>query len=531
MDIQKRAELQLNSKVVKKWEEINKHAADIQSLIDEEVQKLEKKCDFVPKESEEEENLESQMKVCVRTRPLLKHEQNAEYLPVVHTSNPHVLVTDPVARSARTDGAGFRLNNSIFDADMAFGPDDDNELVYTSIIHPLLETASKGGIGTMFAYGQTGSGKTHTVSGVITRLSQDLFTEKNKNVSIFLTYVQLLGNTVTDLLVEDFDSEADSEEEGNKKRNSNVGIMEDKFGKVCLVGAKEVEIMNEDDFLTNTNEAQSRRSTSVTFKNDTSSRSHAVCKLTFRNKKIRTAEDGQMFLIDLAGSENAADSQFHDRSRIQETKDINKSLMCLKDCIRNRAKAASDPSTFVHIPYRQSKLSHLLKDAFELESYKPSKTVVIANVAPTYVDLSMTLNTLRYVAPIKQGLKNRTKIEPDLRNPEHWSNEKLCDWISNASKGKVKVQSVCPWETGRQFLSLPESEILSRLMQNKMSEKDAKAFYIRLWKMFIDSKTKERRDKMRPIRKQRNLKSSNPRVVANGVQKTQNGNCEDEKKL
>jgi len=307
--------------------------------------------------------------------------------------------------------------------------------------------------------------------------------------------------------------------------------MEDKFGKVCLVGAKEVEIMNEDDFLKTTNEAQSRRTTSVTFKNDTSSRSHAVCKLTFRNKKIRTAEDGQMFLIDLAGSENAADSQFHDRSRIQETKDINKSLMCLKDCIRNRAKAASDPSTFVHIPYRQSKLSHMLKDAFELESYKPSKTVVIANVAPSYVDLSMTLNTLRYVTPIKQGLKNRTKIEPDLRNPEHWSNEKLCDWISIASKGKVKVQTVCPWETGRQFLSLPESEILSRLMQNKMSEKDAKAFYIRLWKIFIDSKTKERRDKMRPIRKQRNLKSSNPRVVVNGVQKTQNGNCEDEKKL
>ena len=40
--------------------------------------------------------------------------------------------------------------------------------------------------------------------------------------------------------------------------------------------------------------------------------------------------------------------------------------MCLKDCIRNRAKTAADPNTFVHIPYRQSKLSLLLKDAFEL---------------------------------------------------------------------------------------------------------------------------------------------------------------------
>ena len=69
--------------------------------------------------------------------------------------------------------------------------------------------------------------------------------------------------------------------------------------------------------------------------------------------------------------------------------------MCLKDCIRNRSKAAVDPTTFVHIPYRQSKLSLLLKDAFELESFKQSKTVVIANIAPSAADMAMTLNTLR----------------------------------------------------------------------------------------------------------------------------------------
>ena len=107
----------------------------------------------------------------------------------------------------------------------------------------------------------------------------------------------------------------------------------------------------------------------------------------------KSAEDGFLFLVDLAGSENAA--QFDDRSRMQDTKDINKSLMCLQDCIRNRARASADPGTFVHIPYRQSKLSLLLKDAFELESYKPSRTVVIANIAPTIADLPMTLNTLR----------------------------------------------------------------------------------------------------------------------------------------
>ena len=119
---------------------------------------------------------------------------------------------------------------------------------------------------------------------------------------------------------------------------------------------------------------------------------------------MKAAEDGFLHLIDLAGSENAGDSQFHDKSRLQETKDINKSLMCLKECIRNRSLASLDPSTHVHIPYRQSKLSLLLKDAFELESYKLSRTVVIANVAPSVLDTAMTLNTLRYTALEKGGI-------------------------------------------------------------------------------------------------------------------------------
>ena len=67
-------------------------------------------------------------------------------------------------------------------------------------------------------------------------------------------------------------------------------------------------------------------------------------------------------------------------------------------------------------------------------------------------------------------------------------------------------------------------------MQNNLSEKEAKDLYIRLWKIFIDSKTRERRNKMRPIRKQRVLNSSQIEIT-DGVKKTQNENCEDEKKL
>ena len=59
--------------------------------------------------------------------------------------------------------------------------------------------------------------------------------------------------------------------------------------------------------------AAQNRTTVSTFKNDTSSRSHAVCKISFVNKVYKDLEPGELYIFDLAGSENTADSQFHDK--------------------------------------------------------------------------------------------------------------------------------------------------------------------------------------------------------------------------
>ena len=99
-----------------------------------------------------------------------------------------------------------------------------------------------------------------------------------------------------------------------------------------------------------------------------------------KHTEVKSAEDGQLLVIDLAGAENAADSQFHDKSRIKETKAINSSLMTLKECIKNRAKSVQDPYTFVHIPFRQAKLMLVMKDAFELESHKLSRWKSMSSV-------------------------------------------------------------------------------------------------------------------------------------------------------
>jgi len=56
----------------------------------------------------------------------------------------------------------------------------------------------------------------------------------------------------------------------------------------------------------------------------------------FTNLTIKNAEQGKLYIIDLAGSERNKDSLFHDKERIKESQAIMSSLMNLKDCIRSR---------------------------------------------------------------------------------------------------------------------------------------------------------------------------------------------------
>ena len=84
--------------------------------------------------------------------------------------------------------------------------------------------------------------------------------------------------------------------------------------------------------------------------------------------------------------------------------------MALKDCIRNRALSVMNDDMSIHIPYRNSKLTLLLKESFELCSNKHTKTVVFANVGPSCSDVAMTKNTLRFVTPIKVGAKQKANL-------------------------------------------------------------------------------------------------------------------------
>ena len=200
-----------------------------------------------------------------------------------------------------------------------------------------------------------------------------------------------------------------------------------------MVSLKEEEIQSPEHFVELKEKAAKNRTTSSTFKNDTSSRSHSICRIKLDNTAMKSIEPGELFFIDLAGSESMADSQFHDKTLLKQTKEINKSLMCLKECIRNRALQAMNPSKSYHIPYRNSKLTLIMKDSLELTSNKHCKTTIIANISPCVSDIVQTKNTLRYIAPIKIGASEKVKStiqENDVKNPATWDHEMLVDWIN-----------------------------------------------------------------------------------------------------
>ncbi|KAJ7587026.1 P-loop containing nucleoside triphosphate hydrolase protein [Mycena floridula] len=412
--------------------------------------------------------------VAFRTRPSLPNEAAEKFRAEDNSDDVEfcagitVTSAEPGIFVAHVPGmkwTGPTLAHKIYSCDLGFGPDIENEEIYERTIkaNDVLPLVLSGGIGCVLAYSQTGSGKTYSMLGIESCVARDLFdiaqavgkkllskergeaidNEEAANVFEFsVTFLEILGRRVTDLL-EPFTA---LDEAGYPVGTTDIAIREDKLGNVSpKVVSNVVRSSKELEDLIAT--SLSHRRTSSTLRNANSSRSHAILIIRTKNTLLPYAPEGQLILVDLAGSERYEDSKHHDKRRMDESRENNKTLMNLKDCVKAKAKMAQEDG-FVHIPWRASKLTMLLKPIFDIESRQPSRTVIIAHVSPHIQDSVHSVNTLSYAAPFKTSPpKPRGPAPYDAKDPRTWDHLQTHAWFTmmftkRASAAQQALQKV-----------------------------------------------------------------------------------------
>ena len=328
---------------------------------------------------------DSKIFVVVRKRPIFQKEINNGEIDCVSVVNPRIYIHEC---KVQIDGITKYLEDHEFYFDNTFGDADQTSDVYKYTIAPVINLILNQGIVTCFAYGQTGSGKTYTMKGIETLAIDALYENGAKmgnKFDFYISFFEIYGGRLYDLL-------------NNKNK---LQVLDDKKGKVQIYGlinqlAETPEMMHRI-----IDAANAIRTTHNTVTNETSSRSHAICNIVVKLKG-NDDEYGKLSLVDLAGSERAQETQSNNRQRRAEGAEINKSLLALKECIRALDEKKNNPDT--HVPFRASKLTHVLRDSFVSRSDK-SRIIMISCVNPSYTSANHTLNTLRYSDRLKEKTK------------------------------------------------------------------------------------------------------------------------------
>lgn len=299
--------------------------------------------------------------------------------------------------------------------DQVYGPATDQMTFFQNVAEKVCEDFIRGFNCTIFAYGQTGAGKTYTMcgkvdgnsltpeSGVIPRCLKKMFESDLNNVFLKCSFVEIYNENLKDLL-------------SDGRNDKFLKIYEGPNKSMKIKALEEFYIKDFEEAMRLLQIGLDRKKTAATKMNAASSRSHTIFTIHLMKKKPNGSEYqfAKMNLVDLAGSENINRSGSTNQ-RAKEAGSINQSLLTLGRVINSLVDGAS------FIPYRESKLTRLLQDSLGGRT----KTVLVANIAPTLLDVHASMSTLEYASKAK-NIQNVAQIG-DKINEELLINELIED--------------------------------------------------------------------------------------------------------
>ncbi|KAJ3415073.1 Protein CBR-klp-13 [Chytridiales sp. JEL 0842] len=375
---------------------------------------------------EDDDPTVARLKVAVRIRPMTTKEitRDNAYAVLKALDDQNILVSDPsedYADVLRQD----RPREKVFTYERVFAETAEQMEVFENTTKFLIDHVLRGFNTTVFAYGMlpiiiyiefgeqmdltwtillgaTGAGKTYTMlgtdtnPGVMALTLAHLFTEianarDPESYKVSVSYMEIYNENIRDLL---------------SGKPDYLDVREDANGEVVVAGITQESAKSAEDVLGCLQKGNRNRTQEATGANEVSSRSHAVLQVfvghRILNKKGHHIERfGKLSMIDLAGSERAADT--HNRGmRMIEGASINRSLLALGNCINALGESGTNKK---YVNYRDSKLTRLLKDSLGGNC----RTVMIANVSPANINFEETCNTLKYASRARMI---RNKVAP-----------------------------------------------------------------------------------------------------------------------
>jgi kinesin family protein C2/C3 len=329
------------------------------------------------------QELRGNIRVFVRCRPLLQDEVDAGRVPAFSFGEADDLDDETLSI---TDTRG---TVKPFKFDRVYGHTATQERIFEDT-KPLVTSVMDGYNVCIFAYGQTGSGKTYTMQGpdsdpgVNLRTLIELFTiteERSDDwrYTIKVAMVEIYNETIRDLL------DAESLKKKYEIRQGPEGNY--------VPGLVEVTVTCIDDVTRLMQLGNENRSMASTAMNEYSSRSHSLLLITVEgaNTVTKAKIKSKLTLVDLAGSERVSKSEVTGQ-RLVEAQNINRSLSALGDVMAGLHQNNS------HIPYRNSKLTHLLADCLGGDS----KTCVFVHCAPDRDNVNESICSLNFAVRVSK---------------------------------------------------------------------------------------------------------------------------------
>ncbi|BBN02137.1 kinesin family member 19 [Marchantia polymorpha subsp. ruderalis] len=333
--------------------------------------------------------------VAVRCRPITHREKDKSRDILRVVDDKVVVVLDPDTQKEYLDRVQGRSKEKKYAFDIAFGASATNQDVYRITVGSMVEGVVRGLNATVFAYGATGSGKTHTMAGtpedpgLMVLSLQAIFglivkQEAEHEFDVTCSYLEVYNEVIYDLL---------------EPRSGHLELREDPDQGITVAGLKRIQVSSAEKILELLNQGNARRKTESTDANATSSRSHAVLEIVVKRKQRNTYRAqvlrGKLALVDLAGSERASETN-NAGQKLRDGANINRSLLALANCINALGK--TQKKGLAYVPYRNSKLTRLLKDGLSGNS----RTVMVATVSSGDDQYHQTINTLKYADRAKE---------------------------------------------------------------------------------------------------------------------------------